>query len=71
MNSQEIAQLPDLFSTPIRAKRVRAGIIAHQYANGTINISGQKFVGYSMSEAIKLFRHKFPANPTRKKGGLK
>lgn len=46
----------DLFSTPLKTRRVKEGIFAHQYPNGTININGQKFVGYSMTEAIKIWR---------------
>jgi len=46
----------DLFETPIRSKKVRNGVIAHQYRNGTININGQKYVMYSMTEAIRKFR---------------
>lgn len=51
----------DLFETPIKSKKVRNGVFAHSYKNGTINIDGQKYVGYSMTEAIKKFRQKFPA----------
>jgi hypothetical protein len=46
----------DLFETPIKTKKVRNGIFAHQYRNGVINIAGQKFVMYSMTEAIKQWR---------------
>jgi hypothetical protein len=48
----------DLFETPIRSKKVRSGIYAHAYRSGTININGQKYLGYSMSEAIRLWRKK-------------
>ena len=50
----------DLFSTPIKSVKVRQGIFAHQYQNGVINIQGQKYLGYSMTEAISKFRKKFP-----------
>jgi hypothetical protein len=50
--------LPDLFDTPIAARKVRAGVTAYKYRNGTININGQKFVFYSMTEAIKRWRSK-------------
>ena len=49
----------DLFDTPIKAKKVRQGIIAYQYRNGTININGQKYLMYSMTDAIKDFRKRF------------
>lgn len=49
------------FETPIRTRKVRAGVVARQYPNGTVNIAGEKFIGYTMTEAIKAFRHKFPA----------
>jgi len=50
----------DLFNTPIKSKKVRNGIIAYQYSNGVINIVGQQYVMYSMTEAIKKFRKNFP-----------
>lgn len=53
----------DLFSTPIKEKKVRNGITAYQYCNGTINIDGKKYVGYSMTEAIRIFRKDVPAKP--------
>ena len=53
--------MPDLFNTPIRQRKVRNGIIAYQYKNGTININEQKYVCYSMTEAIKKFRLDYPA----------
>jgi len=48
--------MQDLFSTPIRSKKVRVGIYAYQYQNGTINIDGRKYIGYSMTESIRLWR---------------
>ena len=51
----------DLFDTPIKSKRVRKGITAYQYRNGIININGQKYGMYSMTEAIKKYRKDFPA----------
>jgi len=47
----------DLFNTPISRTKVRNGIYACKYANGTINIDGKKYVGYSIKEAIKIYRH--------------
>jgi hypothetical protein len=51
--------MTDLFSAPISATKVRNGIYAYKYANGTINIDGSKFVGYSVKEAIKIWRAKY------------
>lgn len=50
----------DLFETPVRSKRVRKGVFAHQYRNGTINIEGTKFVMHSMTSAIQAWRKKNP-----------
>jgi len=49
----------DLFSTPVRSKKVRANVIAHQYRNGVINIDGHKYVMHSMTSAIKEFRKNY------------
>ena len=46
----------DLFSTPTSRTKVREGVYAYRYANGTINIEGKKYIGYSIKEAIKLWR---------------
>ena len=53
-----ILDTPDLFATPILARKVRNGVTAYKYPNGIININGQKFVFYSMTEAIKIWRSK-------------
>lgn len=50
-----------MFDSPIRTKKVRKGVYAHQFRNGCININGQKYFEYSMTEAISLFRKQFPA----------
>jgi hypothetical protein len=55
----------NLFETPIREREVRKGITAYQYRNGCININGQKYFDYSMTEAISLYRKKFPAYPKK------
>lgn len=52
----------DLFSTPIQQKQVRKNVWAYKYPNGTINIEGQKYLGYSMTEAIKKYRATYKAN---------
>jgi hypothetical protein len=49
-----------MFSELIQTKYVRSGIFAHQYSNGVININGEKYLAYSMSDAISLFRKKYP-----------
>jgi len=47
----------NLFETPIRSKKVRNGIYAYQYRQ-LININGEKYIGYSITEAIKIWRSK-------------
>ena len=47
-----------LFDTPISKTKVRNGIFAYKYANGWININGQKFFDYSVKDAIKIWRSK-------------
>ena len=49
-----------MFSAPIKTKLVRSGIYAHQYPNGTININGIKYLEYSMTDAIRMFRKQYP-----------
>lgn len=48
--------MQDLFNTPIARRKVRNGIYAYKYSNGTININGTKFLFYSMTDAIKAWR---------------
>lgn len=50
-----------VFENPIAEKKVRNGIYAHRYRNGCINIEGQQYHFYSMTDAIKKFRQDFPA----------
>lgn len=47
---------PCLFDSPISAIKVRKNITAYRYRNGTINIAGQKYLEYTMKEAIYLWR---------------
>jgi hypothetical protein len=54
--------MTDLFDTPVKQKTIRKGITAYQYRNGVININGQKYAMYSMTDAIRKFRKDFPAN---------
>lgn len=49
---------PDLFNTPISKTKVRNGVYAYKYNNGVININGEKFVFYSVKDAIKIWRTK-------------
>jgi len=46
----------DLFSNPVSKTKVRDGIFAYKYQNGTININGSKYLNYSIKNAIKLWR---------------
>lgn len=54
--------MQDLFDTPLRVKKVRNGIYAYQYRNGTININGDKYLCYSLTDAIKAWRLKNKIN---------
>jgi hypothetical protein len=58
---KKIAMQPDLFDTPLSVTKVRNGVNAYKYRNGNINIAGQIFSMYSISEAIRIWRHKNPA----------
>ncbi len=49
-----------LFENPVKERKVRNGIIAYQYKNGTIVINGQKYVCYSITSAIAKFRKDYP-----------
>jgi len=51
--------MQDLFNTPIKKVKVRNGVYAYKYSNGTINIEGIKYLYYSMTEAIKHYRRKY------------
>lgn len=51
---------PDLFETPLSKTKVRKDVYAYAYKNGTININGKKFIGYSIKEAIKIWRKENP-----------
>lgn len=50
----------NLFSVPIKVKKVRKDVMAYQYRNGVININGHKYVMYSMIAAIKKYRKDYP-----------
>lgn len=48
----------DLFDTPIRKAKVNKHVYAYEYRTGVIVIAESKYIGYSMREAIKLWRNK-------------
>lgn len=48
----------DLFNTPISKTKVRNGVYAYKYSNGVININGEKYLEYSIKDAIKKWRSK-------------
>ncbi len=48
--------MQDLFTTPIITRKVRDGVYAYKYRNGTINIYGTKFIFFSMADAIRKWR---------------
>ena len=50
----------DLFDTPIRSGKIRNGVYYHQYRNGVINIMGEKYLFYSIKEAVSRWRKKHP-----------
>ena len=54
MTNQNIS----LFDNPLKSKKIRNGIWAHLYRNGVINIMGEKYQGYSMTDAIRTWRRK-------------
>lgn len=48
----------NFFSEAIKQKQVRNGVYAYLYRNGCVNIEGEKYFGFSMTESIKLWRNK-------------
>ena len=50
-----IHSLPDMFENPLSKTKVRNGVYAYKYANGCINIQGEKFFFYSIKDAIKIW----------------
>lgn len=52
----------NLFENPVSQTKVRNNVFALRYSNGTININGQKFIGYSIKEAIKIWRQRQKQN---------
>jgi hypothetical protein len=55
-----------LFDSPIRKGKIRGDVWYFQYRNGSIDIAGEKYVGYSIREAIKKWREKHPLNEKTK-----
>jgi hypothetical protein len=50
-----------MFDSPLKIKKVRNGVFAYQYRTGVIRIDGQRYVGWSLTDAIKQYRKSFPA----------
>lgn len=49
-----------LVESPIKETKVREGVYAYMYRSGVILIEKQKYVLYTMTDAIKQFRKEFP-----------
>lgn len=49
-----------MFETPLSKTKVRNGVYAYRYSNGCININGEQFFFYSIKDAIKIWRGKYP-----------
>lgn len=47
-----------LFEQPIKAVKVNKQVTAYKFLNGMIKIEEDRFLGYSMKEAIRLYRFK-------------
>ena len=56
----------DIFNRPIRKRKVRKDVTAYQYDNGVIVIDEYRYFGYSMTDAIKLFRNRKSGRSERK-----
>lgn len=51
-----------LFETPLKTGKIRNNVYYHKFGNGTININGSKFCGYSIKDAVKIWRKRNPIN---------
>lgn len=49
-----------LFEAPIKTQQIRKNVFLNKYRNGLININGQKFIGYSIKDAVKIYRQNNP-----------
>lgn len=49
-----------MFTEIISRTKVRNGVYATKYINGNINIQGQLYVMYSVTDAIRDWRRKNP-----------
>ena len=49
-----------LFENPIKSVKVRKNVTAKVYINGCININGVKYFGYSLTQAVRLYRRQYP-----------
>lgn len=54
--------MQELFESPISKTKVRHGVYANKFRNSVINISGEKFIDYSIKDAIKIWRTKNKKN---------
>lgn len=45
-----------IFDNPTSRTKVRKNIYAYRYSNGLVLIDGQRYYGYSIKEAIKIWR---------------
>jgi len=53
--------MSDLFDSPIKSGKVRNHVYYHKYRNGVITINGEKYLLYTITEAVRLWRKKNPA----------
>lgn len=54
----------NLFENPISSGKIRKGVWWFKYKNGTINILRDKYIFYSIKDAVKKWRKD---NPIKKK----
>ena len=47
-----------IFDTPTSKTKVRKGIYAYRYSNGLVEINDQRYYGYTIKDAIYLWRSK-------------
>ncbi len=45
---------------PIKIGRIRNNVYWRKYSNGTININGEKFLFYTIKEAVRIWRKTNP-----------
>ena len=54
----------NLFEPPIKNVNIRKGEHAGIYRNGCINKTGIQYHGYSLTEAVRVHRRKYPRKKT-------